>query len=288
MQNAYLHYITVLAAKIAAILGHQADANKYSAAAHALAAAINSKYYDASSGAYVDLLQTHLVMPLASGVVPAEHEAKAVDLLEAAIAKTGDHLDTGLTGNYFMTKLFTESGRNDLMMRITNQTSFPSYGYFLAQGYTTWPERWDVDKCCSDTVSKMHGCYNAVGMWFVQGLAGIDVDFALTDGYPIRIQAGVDAGELMWATGARAAPQGLVRSSWAVGAKGFGHNVTIPGNGAARVLIPAAAADDVFEDGKPLPSDVKVLGSKTINRIPYVALGIGAGNYAFSSNWVRL
>ena len=46
--------------------------------------------------------------------------------------------------------------------------------------HTTWPERWDVDACCADRVSKMHGCYNAVGMWFVQGLAGIDVDFART------------------------------------------------------------------------------------------------------------
>ena len=43
------------------------------------------------------------MMPLASGVVPAEHEAATMDLLEEAIAKLEDHLDTGLTGNYFMT-----------------------------------------------------------------------------------------------------------------------------------------------------------------------------------------
>ena len=37
-----------------------------------------------------------------------------------------------------MTKYLTEQGRNDLVFTYTNQTTFPSYGYFLEQGYTTW------------------------------------------------------------------------------------------------------------------------------------------------------
>ena len=35
-----------------------------------------------------------------------------------------------------------------------SQTTFPSYGYFLELGYTTWPERWDV----KSGDSLMHGC----------------------------------------------------------------------------------------------------------------------------------
>ena len=99
---------------------------------------------------------------------------------------------------------------------------------------------------------------------------------------------GVDAGELATASGTRASPFGLVRSSWAARAtSGFAHNVTVPANAMARVLIPAKAAADVLEDGKPLPADVKVLGAQTVNRVPYVALGVGAGDYAFSSSWTR-
>ena len=68
----------------------------------------------------------------------------------------------GLTGTYFMTKLLMESGRNDLIFTYANQTTFPSYGYFLQKGYTTWPEQWNV----ASGDSLMHGCYNGIGLWF--------------------------------------------------------------------------------------------------------------------------
>jgi hypothetical protein len=63
--------------------------------------------------------------------------------------------------------------------------------------------------------------------------------------------------------------------------------VTIPGNAWARVLIPADSAAVILEGGKPLPADVEVIGGETVNRIHYVALGVGAGQFAFSSPWVR-
>ncbi len=39
---------------------------------------------------------------------------------------------------YFMTKFLTENYRNDLVFTMANKTTFPSYGYFLEQGFTTW------------------------------------------------------------------------------------------------------------------------------------------------------
>ena len=213
--------------------------------------------------------------------------------LEAAIAAKGDHLDTGLTGNYFMTKLFTESGRNDLMFRITNQTTFPSYGFFLSQGYTTWPETWNVKPCCGDTVSKMHGCYNAVGLWFVQGVAGISVDASAEDDFTLTVRAGVDAGDIHWARGSRAALQGgEVVSSWALadgGGGAFSHNVTVPLNAVAKVMIPARTTAEVLESGQAAASapGVSVLGPASVNGIPFVSLQVGSGRYAFTSSWRR-
>jgi hypothetical protein len=68
-------------------------------------------------------------------------------------------------------------------------------------------------------------------MWFVEGLVGIGVDHSRTDGYPVVVRGGVDAGDLTWVTGQRSTPQGVVKSSWKISNKGFSHNVTIPGNG---------------------------------------------------------
>jgi hypothetical protein len=36
------------------------------------------------------------------------------------------------------------------------------------------PESWDVSQATG--LSKMHGCYNAIGLWFLTGIAGIVVD----------------------------------------------------------------------------------------------------------------
>ena len=289
--NCYLHYITSLASRIAALLDHPKDAAQYRQAATALATNINKAFYNTTTGAYVDQLQTHLLMPLATGVVPVDQHAAVLEGLQRAIAKTGGHLDTGLTGNYFMTKYFTETNRNDLMMGITNKTTFPSYGYFLKQGYTTWPEQWNVEPCCGQVkLSKMHGCYNAVGMWFVQGLVGITVDYSNADGYYVVVRAGVDAGELDWVTGKRATPYGVVESAWSMAPTNgthtsFEHNVTVPGNGRAKVYIPSATVAGVLEHGRALPGDVQVLGQEVINQVPFVVLGVGAGRFVFSSTW---
>ena len=120
--------------------------------------------------------------------------------LEQQFLANKSHIDVGLTGNYFLTRLLTGDTldigrpsegyqRNDLMMALTNQTTAPGYGFFLSQGYTTWPESWDAPKNgyqhelsrCeaaaaaaqagdehaehSSAISKMHGCYNAIGTY---------------------------------------------------------------------------------------------------------------------------
>ena len=297
--NAYVSYIESLTSRIAKILGKPDDSARFASRALNRSRAVNAAFYNKSTGGYVDLLQTHLVMPLATGVTSADASGDAkraeatMTLLESAIEKTGGHLDTGLTGNYFMTKLFTETGRNDLMFEITNQTTYPSYGWFLEQGYTTWPEKWDIGTCCAAAGSKMHGCYNAVGMWFVEGVAGIAVDASrqgADGGYTVLVRPGVNTGDVEWASGSRQSLQGLVKTSWSLDTSGFRQNLTLPLNAVAKVLIPAKNPADVSESGKPVAQagpEIKVLGSETVGNVPYLALEVGSGTYAFASTFKR-
>jgi alpha-L-rhamnosidase len=277
-------------------------------------------FFDEASGVYLaSPTQTHQAMSLAGGVVPSGAPfARAMSALEHEIAVThSGHLDVGLTGNYFLTKLLTDQGRNDLVFAMTNQTTFPSYGYFLEQGFTTWPESW----AAQHGVSKMHGCYNAIGLWFLQGVAGITVDAAAAEpGRRVVVRAGVDAGDVTHASGSRFALRGRAVSSWALvapaavaadGGSGapptFVHNITIPtaagfradassgapAAAAAVVLIPCAdtaSGADVTEGGQPVAGGavvgVAVLGVERVNGIPYLALSVAAGSYRFASGWV--
>eukprot|EP00035_Acanthoeca_spectabilis_P003991 m.97489 g.97489 ORF g.97489 m.97489 type:complete len:949 (+) comp12401_c0_seq2:373-3219(+) len=283
--NCILHYITTLVSRISGILGDSTAEAKYAADAAARAVAINKAFGNASTGVFVDMLQTHAVMPLATGVVPPEVAPKTWSNLahQITVVNTG-HLDTGLTGTYFMTKLLMEAGRNDLIFTYANKTDFPSYGHFLALGYTTWPEQWDV----ANGQSLMHGCYNAIGLWFVEGVAGIRVH---ASEYPsLTIRAGVDAGDITWARGQRLALHGMAFSSWTLSSHRFSHNITVPAGGVAKVLIPSAnGATGVTEGGVAVGSavGVTVLGVTTVNKLNYLALQVLAGTYSFASTWSR-
>jgi len=323
--NAYVVYITRLASKIATILGKDTDAQMYSAQADARAAAINKAFYVPTNGGYYDTLQTHLVMPLSCGVVPKDQEEKVMVALEQQFKANKSHIDVGLTGNYFLTRLLTGDTldigrpaetyqRNDLMMELTNQTTAPGYGWFLAQGYTTWPESWaapkngyehELSRCKanegqegSHAISKMHGCYNAIGLWFLQGIAGITVDAAAPSegGYALTIRAGIDAGTLTWAKGHRAAlgGSGEVLSSWSLdSSSGFTHNVSIPVGSVAKVMIPVAASiSEVTESGKPISVATGVVilsGGKLsmVNKQKFISIEVGSGDYLFKSSWQR-
>jgi alpha-L-rhamnosidase len=90
------HYITVLVSKISAVLGDSTAAAKYQADAARIAAAVNRAFGNATTGTFVDRLQTHAVMPLASGLVPAAVAPKTWSNLASQIQVTDrGHLDTG-------------------------------------------------------------------------------------------------------------------------------------------------------------------------------------------------
>lgn len=91
--------------------------------------------------------------------------------------------------------------------------------------------------------------------------------------------------ELTSARGSRLALHGVADSSWAATTRNFVHNVTIPGNAVAKVMIPGSKPTDITEGGKALGPECKVLGVVEVNRISYVAIRVGSGMYSFASTW---
>lgn len=106
---------------------------------------------------------------------------------------------------------------------------------------------------------------------------------------PLTIRAGVDAGDITWAKGHRAALHGEAVSSWVIGEDGFDHNVTIPPNAVAKVMIPAKSVSDVSESGKALSAATGVTehGLELVNTISYAVLEVQSGEYRFRSGWKR-
>jgi hypothetical protein len=232
--NCYYLYATRLAAKIAHVLGRAADEAVYAERAAALAAAINKRFADPATMAYLDTRQTHCVMPLVAEAVPPEHVDQVVANLEHEIlvARHG-HLDTGLHGTYFMTRWLCEHDRGDLVYTYATQTTAPSYGDLLAKGYETWPEAW------GGAPSRLHGCLNGIGGWFLRGLAGIRPDPS-APGYRHFLVEPQVVGDLTWVKAHHDGPYGRIEVAWRRDGRRFSLDLTVPANSAATVWLPAA------------------------------------------------
>jgi alpha-L-rhamnosidase len=290
--NCYLYYITQITANISQIIGMNNDTAPLRNTAMKLFASINTVYYN-NAGYYVDLLQSHLTMPLATGVVPPNDKILVSQNLETAIVVTKNgHLDTGLTGTYFMTKFLQENYRNDLVFTYANQTTFPSYGWFLVQGYTTWPEDWAIRDAPEESI--MHGCYNSIGMWFMKGVLGIQQSPVV--GFPspmagkskstILIRSGFDCGDVTSSKGSLNTIFGNVTSSWSfTGKSELQHNVTIPVNGVALVQLPGTSLNRITESGQSVNGAVGVsfLGTEKQHIYTMFNFQVVSGTYYFIS-----
>ena len=273
--NCYYVYNLRLAAKIAAVLERSGDAELYHQKAEILSQAIHKRFYNADKKGYANGEQPYLAMPLLFGIVPEPLKAVVAGNLEREIRVTNKgHLNTGMHGTYFLLRYLTDLQRQDLTYQMVNQTTFPGWGYMLQQGATTIWEAWN------GADSQIHDTLISVGMWFIQGVGGIQVD-ETQPGFKHVILRPAPLGDLKWAKTKYESIHGTIVSDWRIEHGQFKLNVTIPVNTTASLYIPAASADSVQE------------GSKRADRAPgvkflrmdsqYAVFQVASGNYQFLS-----
>lgn len=283
--NAYLVLLLRTASQVANVLGNASAAEQYSSLAGSIGAATHAAFYNASAAQYLDGKQTEQVMPLMAGMVPSALITGIQSALETSIVVGADgHLGTGLHGTWGLYRYLTDPaiGRDDLLFTVSNQTSMPSYGWFLDQGYTTWPEEW------AGAGSRMHGCFNSVGLWFQQGLLGVRPDPAAPGMRSIIVKPAYCVGDVTWAEGATATPAGPLTNAWnctaappGQGSKCYRHRITVPGNAFVTLWIPGAGIANVTESGQPAV-DAPGVGFLRHEK-GLTVWRVGSGTYAFSS-----
>lgn len=244
--NCYLVYCLQIASKIGHILGDDAQAEVYAERAKQLAARLHERFLNDDGATYANGEQTYLVMPLLFGITPPDVAPQVMAALERDITVTRNgHLNTGMHGNYFMAKYLIEHGRNDLLALMHTKEDFPSFGHMIRNGATTIWEEWDGDN------SQIHNTMISVGLWFIEGLAGIRYDerapgfrhFIAAPG----IESGLEQVDASLTTG-----YGKITSAWRVEGDTVAWEVEVPPNTTATVAIPATALDAVREGGRPV------------------------------------
>ncbi len=169
----------------------------------------------------------------------------------------------------------SRAGRSDVAYSSINTTTFPSWGYSIANGATTIWERWDgyvkgrgfQDKGMN---SFDHYAIGAVGEWMYRTILGINNDDA-HPGYGEFVVHPMPGGGLTWARGTHRTIRGTIVSSWRVDGSRLIEEVTVPANSRATVYVPAAAKERVRESGARF---LRMDGD-------FAVYGVGSGTYRF-------
>ena len=164
--------------QMARMTGHPDDARHYAEWRQNLNAAIHRHFYHPETHTYANGTVLDQCYALLQGIPPDSATAKAVkeQLLKDIHGKYRDHIAVGLVGVPIFTEWCIRERQADLMATILRQPDYPGYLNMINNGATTTWESWDCGRPGKEDRSRVHNCYNGIGIWFYQALAGIQPD----------------------------------------------------------------------------------------------------------------
>ena len=252
---------------IAEILGKTEDVKTFNDRLKVQREATHQLSYNPQTGQYIKGYQVDQAFALLSGVTPASEKEKVEANLVDNVLYKFPYYDTGSSGQALYTRYFTESGeRMDLIYELLKDKHHPSYGYFLEQGKTVWPERWSAVGN-----SQIHTCYTGIGGYFIKGFGGIRPNPEQL-GMQNMIIKPATVGDLTFANTEYESMYGNVVVNWKKEDKGATFHIEIPINTTAKVYLPAKSKEGIYESG--------VIAAKT-ECISYVGMekNKAIGNY---------
>jgi alpha-L-rhamnosidase len=267
--TAYWAYSASRMSQMARAIGREADAKRYADLFEKIRAAFQKEYMT-SDGVVGSGSQTSYALALYMDLVPESMKRTAVDNLVKDIEAHDWHLTTGFLGTPPLLPVLTENGRADVAYRLLLNETYPSWGYMLSKGATTWWERWNSDEGDPAMNSFNHFAFGSVVGWIYRYAAGIE---PAAPGFKEIVIRPRPDDRVTQARGEYDSVYGKIVSDWNGTPSGPFHiKVTIPANTSARVYLPAAANSTVTESGKPV-SARKESGDYVVE--------IGSGSYEF-------
>lgn len=260
-----------LTAKAARALGRDADAKRFEALCTDIRAAFIRKFYDGQLKSFGRGGSD--VFALAMGL-DGDMRRDVVASLQKEIASHDNHLMTGIFGTQFLFETLAQNGLNDLACEMLLKITYPSYGYWIAQGSTTTWERWDGRD------SHNHPMFGGGLVWLYRSLCGVNTDDS-QPAYKHFTVSPLMPRQLGHASYTLNTPYGELVSAWRRTESGY----------VLRVKVPAGCTATVVMPGSPQPSHVSESGVEA-SRATGVSLASGgdaqatytlqSGDYRFS------
>ena len=158
--------------KMAHLLGKNADAQNFAERKAQIQTAIQQRFYHPETRTYANGTPIDQAYALLVGVPQDAAIIRQVteQLLKDSYGKYNAHIAVGLMGVPIFTEWCVRERQTELMATILRQPDYPGYLDMIHHGATATWESWDGER------SRIHNCYNGIGTWFYQAVAGIRPD----------------------------------------------------------------------------------------------------------------
>ncbi|MFF7656251.1 family 78 glycoside hydrolase catalytic domain [Streptomyces sp. NPDC007983] len=235
--TAFLYRSTATLARIARVLGREAEAARYTRLAERIKEAWRTEFLDDTGRTTVDT-QASYVRALAYGLAPEKlRDAVAARLVEL-IRGAGTHLGTGFLSTADLLPVLADTGHTDLAYRVLLQRTSPSWLGMLDRGATTIWEDWDgVDENGVAHDSLNHYSKGAVIRFlhtYTLGLRQAENSVA----WERFVVAPVPHASVDWARGTFDSPRGSIAVEWHAEGDALYITVDVPPTCTATVVLP--------------------------------------------------
>ncbi len=272
----YYYLDAQIVSRVAELLGHQDEAQRYAELAASIREAFNEHIYK-GDGLYSIGSQTAQSCVLHQGLAPDSERVKIEDKLVEAVQKTGLMPDFGVLGSKYIFRSLSEAGRSDLAFKMLCQDAHSSFGNWIKRGATTLWEDWN------EGASRNHIMFGDFSAWCYQYLGGIRLDEKVStvaekvDPQSVAFKSFIIRPEpvegLGWFKAEHDSAYGMIRSSWKKEGGKFCLEVEVPVNTAATVYLPVKPGTEGVEaDVEPSATD----GDR-------MAFKVGSGRYSFTA-----
>jgi alpha-L-rhamnosidase len=239
--TAYWALIAREMVEMATALHRTADIEKYRQQYDQITAAYRTAFVK-TDGSVAGNTQTAYLATIFAGIAPSSLRANMVDRLVKDIEGHGNHLTTGFLGTPFLMFVLDENDHSDLAFKLLLQDTYPSWGYMVKKGATTWWERWNGDTGDPAMNSYNHYAFGSVMAWVYRRAAGIDTDATGPGYHHLTIHPHFDPALPQLHTEYDSA-YGVIVSDWQESGHRF--TITIPANTTATVMLPKNKTENI-------------------------------------------
>ena len=281
--TAYYFKLLSYMQRFAKLTGNDMDGKKYELLAENIKKAFHNIFYNPLQYGYSNNTITANLLPLYFGICPDSLKEKVfANIYHKIHVESKDHISTGLIGTQYLMRGLTDYDNTNLAFTLASNTTYPSYGYMVANGATTIWELWNGNTADPGMNSQNHVMMlGDLLIWYYENQAGIRTD-KTNVGFKKIIMKPSLPDDLHFVNASYKSINGEIKSNWKKNAEIFEWTISIPANTSATVYIPSRSLSDVMESGKELSKTEGAQSVKWENGSAIVQ--IGSGQYKFISH----